>query len=239
MIRLRGISLRLRNYFAIIEKDPILVFGFPKTGTSAIASLLAERSGLSSTIDTKYLWEPYLGQLKIGELDFKEHVKKHKYPFSKKIIKEPNMCFLVKEAINFWPKAQVIRISRNKGDTIKSILQRLGVPGNLSQNPIREVVNTNWHSLVFDGDEHYVSVLSRKYDDCLENLTFLSEHRPIDISYERFKTDKQGSIDWLCEQLELYKLKDITSLLDKQFQPKGFAISCEEFFGDNLALLDL
>jgi LPS sulfotransferase NodH len=114
----------------------------------------------------------------------------------------------------------------------------LGIPGDLKYNPNSTEINTNWRSLVFDGEEHYISVLSRKYDDCTENLRLLNKLEPIDITYESFKADKQKSIDRLLEQLGLEKVKDITPILDKQFQPKGQDMTCEDFFGDNLVLLD-
>ena len=40
-----------KNLFAVINENPIIVLGNQKSGTSAIAHLLADYGGLSRTID--------------------------------------------------------------------------------------------------------------------------------------------------------------------------------------------
>ena len=48
----------LKDRFATINETPIIVLGNQKSGTSAIAHLLADYGGLSRTIDIPPLWVP-------------------------------------------------------------------------------------------------------------------------------------------------------------------------------------
>ena len=53
------------------------------------------------------------------------------------------------------------------------------------------------------------------------------------IRYEDFFADKMGSISSIASSFQLNQVKDITNILDYQFQPRGNRkVSCEEFFGE-------
>ncbi|QSS98032.1 hypothetical protein [Psychroflexus sp. ALD_RP9] len=232
MIPLRS---TLKNKLTKPNPNPILILGFPKSGTSAITGLLAQSTGLSATIDTKYLWEPYLSQIIENKLDFKKHLYKNSYPFSKKIIKEPNLVFLVDQIISYYKQPKIVIIKRDKEKNIKSILDRLNLPGDLVSNPRPDKVNKNWHSLLFENDRHYVKTLSKKYDLAQNNLKKLSSLNPIFIQYEDFLKDKKSTISHLTSTLDLSEKNDITSILDKPFQPSSKnKKSVDEFFGNNL-----
>src|SRR5699024_10947107 len=144
-----GVKNKLQNWVSRPRKNPILIFGFPKSGTSVIAALIAHRANKSVTLDTKNLCEPYISKIKSGELDLKSHINQYSYPFSKDIIKEPNFVFIVDEILKVYSEPQVVVTQREKLTNIKSILDRLGVSGDLTENPSRFEVNRNWHSLLF------------------------------------------------------------------------------------------
>jgi hypothetical protein len=231
MIPVRSI---LKNKLTKPNPNPILILGFPKSGTSAITALLSKRTGIQATIDTKYLWEPYLSQIIENKLDFKKHLSKNSYPFSKKIIKEPNLVFLVDHLIEYYRSPRVIIIQRDKAKNIKSILDRLNLRGDLLSNPSLEDVNKNWHSLLFDNDKHYIETLSDKYDIAENNLEKLGCLNPVFIRYEDFLQDKNKTIDNLAITLGLSLKDSISDILDKPFQPSSSnKKGVEDFFGKN------
>lgn len=232
MIPIRTI---LRNKFSSPNKNPILILGFPKSGTSAITGLLSRRTGLKATIDTKYLWEPYLTELLNNRLDFKKHIKKHSYPFSKSIIKEPNLVFLVDELLNYYKNPKVVIIKRDKAENIKSILDRLKIPGDLKKNPKPEIINKNWRSLLLNEDRHYIESLSYKFDISTSNLEKFKHLNPIYVNYKEFKQNKILTIDKITNSLDLKVKNDVSDIVNKPFQPKSQNHkSIEDFFGDNL-----
>src|SRR5699024_3209315 len=90
------------NKFTKPNKDAIWVFGFQKSGTSAIAGLLAHMGNKSVTIDTPYLWPPNNKKIINGEISIKNYVTKYSYPFSKEIIKEPQATFFIDKIDSFF-----------------------------------------------------------------------------------------------------------------------------------------
>jgi hypothetical protein len=233
-----GVRSKLRNWIYTPNLNPVLVFGFPKSGTSAISALLAHRTNKSLTLDTKYLWEPYLSEIKEGKIEFDRHIRRFSYPFSKAIIKEPNMVFITDKILPVYSNAKILVIKRDKLDNIKSILDRLKIPGNLKENPEYSVVNRNWRSLLFSKDEHYVDVLNKHYKEAEIKLNMLKPQNPVFITYENFKKDKEKEIDRIANELNLAVKQNINHLLNEQFQPKSKNIeSTQEFFGENLKKL--
>jgi len=225
----------LKNKVSRPNQEPILIFGFPKSGTSAIASLLSKRTGLDATIDTKYLWEPYVSRISKGELNYERHISKFSYPFSKTIIKEPNLVFIVDEVMKYYDKPKVIIITRDKARTIKSILDRLKLEGNLSSNPKEKDINKNWRVLLLSENKHYVQNISEKYDLADNNLKKLEKYNPVYVKYEEFIENKIKTIDKIAKQLKLPLKNDISNIIDTPFQPRSRNdLSVEDFFGDNI-----
>lgn len=236
MIPVRSI---IKNKLTKPNPNPILILGFPKSGTSAITALLSKCTGIKATIDTKYLWEPYLSQIIENKVDFKKHLSKNSYPFSKKIIKEPNLVFLVDHLLEYYKKPKIVIIQRDKTKNIKSILDRLNLRGDLLLNPRPEDVNKNWHSLLFDGNKHYIKTLSDKYDTAQNNLKKLCSLNPVLIKYEDFLKDKKSTIDNLTITLGLTIKNDISNIVDRPFQPTSKnKKSVNDFFRQNLKHLN-
>ncbi len=233
-----GFRNKWRNWTSTLQKDPVLIFGFPKSGTSAITALLAHRTNKSVTLDTKYLWEPYLSKIKKDEIDLRSHLKKFSYPFSKDIIKEPNMVFMVEQLLDIYSNPKIVVIKRDKLNNIRSILNRLEIPGDLRENPIPSQINKNWRGLLLNDGKHYIDVLNQYYQEAEKNLSMLKPLKPVKISYENFNRNKEKEIDRIAKELNLKTLNNINHLLNKEFQPKGNnKVSVEDFFGENIKKL--
>ncbi|WP_341200554.1 hypothetical protein [Croceibacter atlanticus] len=235
---IKSIENNFKNFIYKPNPNPILIFGFPKSGTSAIAYLLSIRTNKSLTSDTKYLWEPYISNIKNESIDLKAHINKYSYPFSKDIIKEPNMVFIVEKILNIYKNPKILIIEREKLSNIRSILNRLKLPGDLKENPKINSVNKNWRAFIFKQNNHYIDVLNNHYLESQKNLQLLKEFNPVYIKYEDFCKNKIGEIDRISTELNLKIKCEINDFLNVQYQPKGLVNSTNsDFFGENIVKL--
>jgi hypothetical protein len=238
MNKLISLKIAMYNKFSQPNENPILIFGFPKSGTSVITGLLSQRTGIDATIDTKYLWEPYVSHILNGDLNFRTHVEKYSYPFAKGIIKEPNLVFIVEQVLEYYENPKVVVITRDKSKTIKSILDRLKLDGDLSSNPPENEIDKNWRVLLLSENRHYVQNISKKYDLAQRNLKKLEQYNPVYVKYEDFLQDKIKTIDFIAERLRLPIKNNIADIIDVPFQPKSRnKKSVKEFFGENIKYL--
>ncbi len=236
-------KLMIANQRATINETPIIVLGNQKSGTSAIAHLLADATGLTKTVDIPPLWPPTLIDIMHGNLTFAETVRKNKYYFSTQLIKEPNLTFMADQVFAYFPKAKYIFIVRDPRDNIRSILNRRKLPGNLDAIS-DEIIPPKWRGVIFDTDvwggagENYIGVLAHRWNKAVaEYLKY--EQQIVLVRYEDFMADKVGSITDLAQTLSLKPLHDISDKVDIQYQRKGdHSVKWQDFFGDNLPVIE-
>lgn len=229
--KLQGIWEFFQRKTAKPNKKAVWIFGMQKAGTSAIAGLLAYRAGKTVTIDTPFLWQPYLNQIKEGKLDFKKHIHKNALPFSKDIIKEPAASLLIENVENYFELDNYIFIVRNPFDLIRSILNRLNLSGSEHSLNIK-TVHKNWRYMFEDG-ENYVQKLAEIYRDIYSQEKYINNANCILVKYEDFNRDKDIFINQLCDQLDFPKINSIEHLKNKSFQPKGNPVKdYQAFYGD-------
>lgn len=237
-----------RNQFATVNEKPIIVLGNQKSGTSAIAHLLADFGGLSKTIDIPPLWVPVVFKIMNGQIDFQDMVRRHRFYFSTDLIKEPNMTFFADRVLIAFPKARYVFIVRDPRDNIRSLLNRMKIPGNLDEinGPVFTTVSLNRFRMTLDasvwgGDktENYIGALAHKWNRAVDNY-LLYRDRMILVKYEDFLVDKNGFTEALASQLGVAKKNDITDKLDVQYQPQGNRdVLLENFFGiNNLMIIE-
>lgn len=214
------------------NKDALWIFGVQKAGTSAIAGLLAHRADKTVTIDTKMLWDPYYSQLKSDHLSLAKHIKKNPFDFSKDIIKEPTASILIDKIDACFKMNQFVFIYRNPHDVIRSILNRLKLPGNQQDINI-EAVHENWR-IHFNNGANYIDSLIDLWISVYAQSNYIDDKRCIFVKYENFLKDKEIFIDTLCDKLNFKKVQDTTHLLDYNFQPKGNPeVNLINFFGQH------
>ena len=220
-----------------VNEQAIVILGNQKSGTSAIAGLLAERTGKSVTIDTPVLWDPFLSKLLDNELEIKSWINKNPQPFSKDIIKEPNLTFFASSLFEVFTQGKFLFIVRDPRSNIRSLLNRMNLPGDSIQNPDFQEIPSLWKPIFarHPSTMHYIDVLCDRWNSCV-NAYLENEKRYTLIRYEDFVQDKLGEIDRIAELLNLPVNNDISEKLDKQYQPKGdSSVALIEFFGkDNL-----
>ena len=230
-------------------KGRVIVAGMPKSGTTAIASLLAEAAGVEVCSDPFHQLDSkgvhFRDALFSGALSLEDLWRQHRSVFSGAVVKDPNFPLFLKELKQLLPDAQFVFIVREPRDNIRSILSRLKIPGNPAEgNLLLGNVNGTW-GRVLNGTSP-----AMPGSDYLEKMAWrwrLSAERYLEnqerthlIRYEDFRKDKKAQIENLAGELGFSGLKDISSLVDFQFQPKGEKPSnLEDFFGkENLSRID-
>lgn len=244
-LRVRTLFHGFLNPFISIASNPVIVLGHQKSGTSAIANLLADCADLTRSIDIPQLWPPIGFEIMQGKKRLIDVVNENKVPFSKQLIKEPMLTFFYDEVKAIFPQGRYIFICRNPFDNIRSLLNSRQIPGNLETLSDSYRPTNPFHKNIVDsslwggGEENYIGVLSNRWNKAVDVFLNAPEEFVL-IRYEDFLVDKVGSITSLAHELGLMVKNDITKKVDIQYQPRGNReVSWEKFFGlSNLQLIE-
>lgn len=228
-----------------VNPGPVIVLGNQKAGTSAIAHLLADRCGLSKTVDIPELWPPAMVRILSGRETLSAFARRHPRPFSRELIKEPHLTFLHPQLRELCPHARYVFVVRDPRSNIRSILNRLGVPGRLPAFCIEDYDMPEYWKDVFDpriwgsDHEHYIGVLADRWRRSAQ-VYLRQPEEMILLRYEDFLQAKATSIEKLARQLRLTAVRDIAREVDTQFQPRGdHSVPLPEFFGSrNIEMID-
>jgi len=230
------IGERLRALAARPNPRPLFVFGNQKSGTTAIAGLLAAATQRRATLDFAGATEPHIGRLLRRETPLADFVRHNSWAFSAQIVKEPNLTFAAPQLMEHFAAPRAVFIVRDPRDNIRSILDRLELPGDLESLDVESVrANRTWRSLLAGRDlglaeDHYIATLAWRWLRAIEILQ--SAHaRFVLLRYEDFKVDRPGAIAQLAEELELDATRDIGALEQHSFQRPGTPRPAREFFG--------
>lgn len=237
----------LRNRVARVHPAPILMLGNQKSGTTAIAALLAAATRHRATLDLEDLTTDVYLDLLEGRLPVGALIAANRHDFSAPIVKEPALTFLYDALLRELPAARFVLIVRDPRDNIRSILDRVGLSGReeLSLAMIPEDLDDEWRSNLLS------SGLGIEGDSCIERLAhrwnraadvyLLHPDRVTMLRYEDFVAAKETTIRSLATDLGLSPSSDITDRLDVQYQPAGVSrhLNRKEFFSPpNLALIE-
>lgn len=228
--------------------SPVIILGTQKSGTTAIAALLAELTGRSVTLDVvRAIQHPeWKILLRYGIGSFEEYIYKYKKEFSREIIKEPTMTYFYDEIRAIFPNAKFVMVQRNPFDNIRSILNRLKLPGNLESvnfSDYPELANsTAWR---INLDSTWLGHVPLNYIDALAfrwklaaRIYLNNQDGMLLLKYEDFIADKVSKIEGLADRLGLEKTHDVSGSVDRQYQRKGdSSIDLDEFFGDNYSII--
>jgi len=251
--RWQKLQLNYRQKTAKVHPQPLLILGHQKSGTTVIAALLGKVAQQAVTIDPFHqidLNAALRQKLYNHDIPFQKILKQHPYYFSTPIIKDPNFTFLYEPLKFSFPQSQYLLVMRDPRDTIRSILNRLQIPGNLPQlspayqNKLANMSARGW-DLMLQGQlpqvsgETYIQRLAQRWLICAETYQNYQQELQL-IRYEDFNQNKVKTIQNLAQTLGLQATGDITQAVNQQYQPKGDrAVNWLEFFGrDNLAQIE-
>lgn len=240
----RNVKVRILSNLKSINESPIIILGNQKTGTSVITHLLADYGKLTKTVDIPELFSPMLEKVVSGELQLETFSQRYSYHFSQDVIKEPNLTFFYNKLSKIHPLAKYIFIVRDPRSNIRSILNRLALPGNLKKLDDTSQINPLWKN-IFDADlwdlpsGNYVETLAHRWVRAAKVYENNSDKMKL-IRYEDFNSEKYKTIRNLANCLGIEEKGDITGQLDVQYQPKGNSnLDWKFFFGlENLKKIE-
>jgi hypothetical protein len=221
----------------------LFVFGNQKSGTSAIAGLLAAATGKRLAADFPGARHPFIGPLLRGETPITAFVRRNRGFFSAPIVKEPSLTFVAPALLTFFPEARCIFVLRNPWQNIRSILNRLDLRGDTLQPEHRsKTINPTWSDILLGADlglppDHFVSILAIRWLRAAEIGQSLGERAAL-VRYENFTEAKRETIAHLAAGAEFPVIADVASQVDHPFQPRGTDESPHSFFGPNLARIE-
>ena len=235
--------------FYTLESAPVFVMGNQKSGTSAVAALLARACGLSYDID--------IGGFRVPEYTeiYKDRSKlptligqRAKIEFSKGLVKEPNLTFLLPEILRLHPRSRLAFVMRDPRANIRSTLNRLKIPGNLQEiEPDRyPELSPMWRAILFnewvgdpDRELNYVGRAAERWRIATEHFLNAGDAGEL-IRYEDFRPARRATIEDLAARLGLTVKHDVSPYVDVQFQPRGQQTTdFLSFFGpDNLTTIE-
>lgn len=234
------------NPFSRVNATPIFIIGNQKGGTTVIAALLAKLTSSSLTLQIRTLDQETTHQLRSGKLAFAYLVKANKSDFSKKLIKDNNLSFFYSKVESYFPEARFVLIVRDPRDNIRSILNRLKLPGTIKDQELFEEkkVPVEWKklmsgNLLLKQDASPVEVLAEHWN-LMAELYLNNKHKFHLVYYEDFLADKARYIETLSDKLDLRRIADIRSKVDIQYESKGKRnVNWLDFFGrENLDLIN-
>jgi hypothetical protein len=223
---------------------PILVLGNQKTGSSAVAHLLAAHGDLSLAADV----HPAQGRERhVASLDapaMAGFIQRARYYFRRDVVKENALTPGAGALLAALPNARAVFVARHPAHNVRSILDRLDLPGHPC--PLGEIqVESGWQEVV-DGSalglnaSDHITALARRWQ-ALTDTYLLHRERLHLVRYEDFQTDKSGVIAELAERCDAPRRADIGPLLDRPFQPRGKhrTTPLEDFFSEEaLRIID-
>ena len=240
------LGCRLRSRGAQAHPEPIVVLGNQKSGTTAIAGLLARHTGLSVTLDMPAICLAIDGLLR-GTRSLEAFARTYRWYFSNAIIKEPWLTFLATQTKEIVPGATFVLVVRDPRDNIRSICDRLGVRGDSDSDPpaIRRLTR-GWREVFPDEAEvaerlHYVESLARRWRRAARVVEELAPTTVRVVRYEDFVADKAACIARLARDLGREPAEDVRGIVDKPFQPAGRSrdVAWSDFFGpSNLSRIE-
>lgn len=242
----RAAVFALKKRLARVNEMPVFVLGNQKSGTTAIAALLAEYAGLTATLDVDYPAAHALIRVQRGAQSFEAFVKTHRWAFSRDVVKEPHLTFLYGPLRRRFPRARYAMVIRDPRDNVRSILNRLDIPGDREAITLEayEKAIPIWQEIVRSTsigvkEAQYVAALAARWNRATD--VYLTHTEQIElIRYEDFLAGKEAAIARLAWRLGLPQAGSIAEKVDVQYQPRGDrSVAWVDFFGArNLARIE-
>lgn len=236
----RVVRERLLALVSRPNASPLFVFGNQKSGTSAIAGLLAVATGQRLITDFAGAQEPFIGELIRGETPVANYIARNAWAFSAPMVKEPSLTFAAPALMDYFGGGRGVMVLRNPWHNIRSILERVDVRGDADRLiPGQRRLNRTWRSILAGSDlglppAHYIDILAQRWLRTAQIAEKLGG-RAVTVRYEDFSRHKRETIETLARDLGLPVITDISAKLHHAFQPRGRGTDPKEFFGPNYA----
>ncbi|MEO0964129.1 MAG: hypothetical protein AAFY08_03325 [Planctomycetota bacterium] len=236
--RLKQLGILWRAHTTPIRPPRVIVLGCQKSGTSAIAALLGRATGLDAQIDfSRDFARPRFPDVLAGRMTLDAYLRRNAYDMRAPIVKEPSLTLLYEPLKRRFPQTPFVFVMRHPLDNIRSIFDRIGVPGTVTDGSVDGIESSAWRFIMSGADlkdppGDLVSIAAMrwvKYNEVYDNQREAFQL----VRYEEFMQDKQRVIESLADRLGLDIAADIASLVDVRYQRSGKRITdYREYFGE-------
>lgn len=218
---------------------PVIILGNQKAGTTIVSWLLSELCEEELSPELRTLNQKITDRIAEGRYAMQRLIRQNSFDLSKPIIKDNNLTFLYHQLKEVLPEAQYVMIIRDPRDNIRSILNRLKIPGTvkgMDQDQLKSLPS-NWREMFagrgLAGDHRdIISLLAERWNYCAEIYLEDSPNFKL-VIYEEFLSDKALAIYDLANDLGLKTTGKIEEKVDRQLQVKGNRkVDWIEFFGE-------
>lgn len=230
------------------DHNPVFILGHQKAGTSAIAGLLGQYTGLPVTIDLKQeIRDLLIPRIVEGTATLDRLIDRNRDAFAVPIVKHPNLTLIYPLVQQRFPKSKFVFVVRDPRDNFRSIFDRLGLSG--SQSEISEdqwnALPRPWRLILGEGQDgwdrsRHLDALSQRWTDMVSTYESAADSMIL-VRYEDFAASKEATITDLASQLGLRGGADLGESVDRPFQRQGANrhIHYSEFFSaDNLSRIE-
>jgi len=233
----------LQRLLALIGRSPhprIVVTGMPKSGTTAIAMLAGAAAGLKVNSDPFNRLDQagvdFRDALYGGQLTLRELVRRHSRCFAGGLLKDPNFIYLP-EVFEVFAGAGLVFTVRDPRDNIRSLLNRLRLPGRLDATTATGAgISATWRR-VLEGrtpdvpGTNYIERLAHRWALAVRNYLDGQQRLQL-IRYEEFMQGKVAAVEATLAAIGIPGGQPIEHLLERDFQPRGQrGVDPREFFG--------
>lgn len=232
----RVVRERILALFSKPHPAPLFIFGNQKSGTTAVASLLAAATGKRLIYDFAGALEPQIGRLLRGETPVALYVRRNAWAFSAPLVKDTSLTFVAPQLMEHFGVERAIFTVRDPFRNIRSILTRLELRGDtdgLVRTGTRRI-NRTWRSILRGHDlglaqTHFITILAERW---ARAARLAAAPGRLTVRYEDFRVAQKTTIEGLARTLDLPVVSDIASIAERPFQPSGDnSIAIAEFFG--------
>jgi hypothetical protein len=112
----------------MVNERPVFVLGNQKSGTTAIAVLLGQHTGLSTSLGLTTQHSGRVVDIHRGNAPIDALVQENELEFSRDLIKDSNLTFLYRYLRDRFPEARFAMVVRDPRANVRSILDRLSIP---------------------------------------------------------------------------------------------------------------
>lgn len=211
----RALRRWAQNLPARVNRDLILVAAHPRSGSTAVATLLARHTGLRAFTETGPWTREFDAAVYTGQVHFSRVLHKYRYEFSHDLMSAADATCILPQMKAALPGMRTVYVVRDPRDTICSLVERIN-NYDLSTFEVRDPrfrwLDVDW--LIHDESNPHRK-LARRWCLFLDIATSIED--VFYFRYEDFCSDKPRCISHIADRLGLRHAVSTVEGWDEQY----------------------